>query len=81
MNVPAILIGSGTALLLVSLIGTTTALVLYFRRDDAKAFGFGFAEYYYGEMRRSHPRVFQASFGGAALGMALCLLAGVFRDG
>lgn len=80
MNASSMLIGVGTVLLLVSLVGTIAALVVYFRRKDARAFGFGFAEFYYGEMRRSHPRIFLASFVGTMLGIALILLAGIIRD-
>jgi len=79
MGFAAVFISLATVLFFVSTVGTVAALVVYMRRGDASAFGFGFAGFYYGEMRRSHPRIFQASLGGAVGGILLIVAAGVLR--
>lgn len=53
------------------------AQYLYYSRPGAKL-GFGFARYYYGEMRVEHPRVFAGSLGGTFLGIVIFLVAGLF---
>ena len=80
MNVAMIIVLSLAVLsFITSGIGSTAAFVIYSRRDDAKLFGFGFANFFYGPMRQSHPHVYFASLGGAALGIVLVLSAALFR--
>jgi len=62
-----------------SAIGSATAFVTYARRDDASLIGFGFANFFHGPTRTSHPHVFFASIGGAALGILLVLSGALFR--
>lgn len=54
------------------------AQYLYYTRPGAKLIGFGFARYYYGEMRVEHPRVFAGSLGGTFLGVLIFLVAAFF---
>ena len=77
MSIALLLRLAGAVAILVSAGASLYAQVLYFRRPGAQWLGFGFGRYYYGEMRREHPRVFLASFGGIALGFALYVLAGL----
>lgn len=80
MNIGMIIVLSLAVLsFITSAIGSVIALVIYARRDDASLIGFGFTNFYYGPMRKSHPRVFLASLGGAALGILLVLSGALFR--
>lgn len=74
-----ILLVVAVASFVVSVIGSMAALVTYMRRDDASMFGFGFANFFWGEMRKTHRNVFFASIGGALFGVLFIVVAGVLR--
>lgn len=63
----------------VSVVGSLGALSTYLKRENASLFGFGFAEFYWGEMRRTHAGLFRASALGALLGIAFVIGASVMR--
>ena len=70
-----VMVGLAALSLLVSAIGSLGALLAYSKRDGASLFGFGFANYFYGQMRNERPRLFWMSIGGA-LGAFACLALG-----
>jgi peptidoglycan/LPS O-acetylase OafA/YrhL len=69
----------GALLIPISAVSTFTAQIIYFRRPDARLFGFGFGRYYYGEMRRTRPLLFAGSFGGILLAFVCFALANLLR--
>lgn len=68
-----------TVAYLVSVACSMTAGVLYFRQPQATLIGFGFARYFYGELRRTRPLIFVGSLGGVVLGFALLVAANSVR--
>ncbi len=77
--VPLVLVSLSGVSIVVSVVGSVVALGRYLRHDDASLLGFGYADYYYGEMRKRHPKTFLASFGGGILAIALLILAALLR--
>lgn len=74
-----VLLGVAGFVFLAGIVANVIAMGAYFRRPDASPVGFGFATYYYGEMRRDRPRLFALALGGPFLGLALGMVAGLLR--
>ncbi len=79
MDTHGILVTTSVFLFVLSATCSMIAMVIYLRRPGAMLVGFGFARYYYGEMRRTRPLLFIGSLVGAVAGIALLILAGPMR--
>jgi mannose/fructose/N-acetylgalactosamine-specific phosphotransferase system component IIC len=74
-----VLIGLAGFSALVSAVGSAAALANYVTKEGASLLGFGFANYFWGDMRTEHPRTFWASIGGMLAAFAFVGLASVLR--
>ncbi len=79
--VPLVVRMLGSLFMLISIGCSITAQVSYFRRPGAQWVGFGFARFYYGELRRERPRIFFGSIGGIGIALVLFVLSGALARG
>ncbi len=74
-----VLLGLSAVSALTSAVASGVALLKYSKKPNASMFGFGFAEYYWGAMRREHKWVFLASLGGITGCLLFVVAASFFR--
>ena len=80
VNTPQlVLLGLSCASVVASAIASAVALIKYSKKPGASLVGFGFAEYYWGDMRREHKGVFRVSLGGMAACVLFIVAASFFR--
>lgn len=70
-----ILAGISALCLLVAAVCSVMAMVSYLRTPGATLIGFGFARYFYGDLRREKPALFFGTLGGVIIGIALNFVA------
>lgn len=66
----------GSMFMLISVGCSIAAQIMYLRRPGAQWVGFGFARFYYGELRREKPLVFFGSIGGIGVAILLFVASG-----
>jgi len=82
MTTPQVILAALAAALMLAGAGANlAALIVYSRRPGASLLGFGYATYYYGEMRKTRPHLFRLALLGPLLGVAALLTAGFFKAG